>query len=151
MDKKRISVFASVFILILATISCKSATGPDGVDNTPRLKTVPIKYVQVLPLQYPDARSDWISLSWGWGYYVGEAFLETMTATGEENSFIVQACSVKTETAITIRVNDLAKYDGSSGVVCKAIYVDGKELVTNKVYGEIRFIYKNDGTIKVYE
>ena len=80
----------------------------------------------------------------------GEAWFRQMTRTSEANSFIVENCTIKTERGITIQVNDYAMYNGTY-LVCKTLFVDGKELVTNKIYGEIRFVYKNDGTIKVYE
>ena len=66
-----------------------------------------------------------------------------------EDTFQLNGVTIQTETPVTIRVYDAREYNGSSYEVCKILYIDDIELAVAYTYGQVKFIYGNDGSIKV--
>jgi hypothetical protein len=126
--------------------SCGKVGGPNGPDDTtPHDKSVLVKYVRVQPIPYPEGMWD-PDVQWTYGSFQGGSAL--MSPTSEENTFTASA-AIQTETVITMYVDDIKEWNGSSYWVCKYIYIDGHELVVSSTYGKVKFKVHNDGTVVV--
>ena len=124
------------FFLCFVDISCRSTTAPD---ITPREITVTVKYIGALPITNPGA-SDIVSLGWSFPDESGSTDMPKVA----ENSYEVGNVGIITETVITINAFDLK----IGAWVCKYLFVNGKELPTDSVYGTTTFILGNDGKVR---
>ena len=137
-------VFA-IFAMIFFSCCVGAVTGPDNPnDKDPHPKSVLVKYVRVQPIPCPEA-ANLVTVVWTYGTYQGGT--ADMPAASD-GSFTAYA-QIETETIITIYVADPQEWNGSAYWVCKYIYIDGIELAVNYTYGSVKFIYHNDGTVKV--
>ena len=137
--------FRMIVFMVLALIfvfSCNQ--GLVAPDIKPKPKSVKVEYLRVQPVPLPEAMDD-PTLNWEIESY---SYNQNFTKTAED-SFTANGVLIKTETRIRIWVRDPRMWNGSSLQVRKIIKVDGQELVISLTYGEVAFVYRNDGTISV--
>jgi hypothetical protein len=143
MKKNFYLIVFSILMMIVIFPAC-STVGPTDPDRTPKPKSMRVDYSRIQPVPFPEAR-DVVGVNWRYEPSQGGVFEMTKTA---EDTYFVAGISIMTETVIQIWVVDLKMWNGTSMEVCKTIKVDGQELVASSIYGQIKFIYGNDGKIR---
>jgi hypothetical protein len=142
MANKHIVIVAFLIMSSFFTnTSCKSAAGPDGVDNTPKDKSVSVQYIRIQPYD-SSYGGDIVILRWNYANYTGAAGMTKVA----ENNFSCGA-QIKTETKTSITAEDMWKLNPW---VRRRLFIDGHELIfTGPDEGNIEFIYHNDGSIEI--
>ena len=127
-----------IVLLIVFMFDChKSVTGPD---RTPRPLNVTVKYIRIEP--YITQPIEAMILSWDYGQFEGGACVMSKIAEG----VFTASALIKTEMSISMTVMDNFK----EGFVRKRIFINDQELIfQGSEYGNVAFIYHNDGTIEI--
>ena len=147
MKAKNVLIVFAVILIAMSFFACDIfTTSKIGKDTKPYPKNITVKYVRVQPIPSPSS-PNLISLTWLFGSYQGGDGPMTLIS---DNEFQRGGVLIKTETVITICVTDPQEFNGSPCEVCKYIYIDGQELVVSYTYGQVKFIYHNDGKVEVY-
>jgi hypothetical protein len=151
MGYKKRFLWTAIIIFCVLSVFCKNATGPDGGGGGPKVVSVNVEYSRVPPIPNPDTLMTEVFLFLLWDPFQARQ-MQMIQAT--EDAFFIDQFPLKTETIYRMWVNDPKMADANflnSWQVRKTLKIDGQELGVSSLYGELRFIYQNDGTIKIYE